>query len=101
VADLCGGDKPACPTDPAAGTVTGTITAANVKAVEAQGLAAGDFAALVRAIKHEATYVNVHTTEPAGFGSGEIRGQIERNGDDDHRGRGNGKNGGGRDNDDD
>jgi hypothetical protein len=39
-----------------------------------QGLAAGDFAGLVRAIRSGATYVNVHTdARPAG----EIRGQLD------------------------
>jgi hypothetical protein len=92
-ADLCGGDKPACPTDPAAGTVTGTITAANVKAIPAQGLAANDLAALIRAMKNEATYANIHTTR---FGGGEIRGQIDHDDDDDDDDRGHkGKNGNG------
>jgi hypothetical protein len=38
-----------------------------------QGIAAGEFAELVRAIKAGRTYVNVHTTKYPG---GEIRGQI-------------------------
>jgi CHRD domain len=85
---LCGGGgKPACPQG--SGEVTGTIVAADVQAIAAQGLAANDIGALIRAIKAGATYANVHTDN---FGSGEIRGQI---GDDDdhhghHRGNGNG-----------
>jgi hypothetical protein len=72
---LCGGVKPACP---ASGTVTGTITAADIVAIPAQGIAAGDFAGAVRAIESGNTYVNVHTSN---FPSGEIRGQIPGKGD--------------------
>ncbi len=69
---LCGGGgKPACP--PAGGTVTGTITAADVVAIPTQNLAAGDLASLLKAIRAGVAYVNVHTTN---FPSGEIRGQI-------------------------
>lgn len=64
---LCGGAKPACP---ASGTVTGTITAADVSvlpatngdSVIAQGIQPGDLAALIKSIRHGHTYVNVHTT---------------------------------------
>jgi hypothetical protein len=70
---LCGGGgKPACPV--AGGTVTGTISASDVVAIPAQGLAAGDLASVVRAIKAGFAYVNVHTTN---FPTGEIRGQIK------------------------
>ncbi len=69
---LCGGGgKPECPS--ASGTVTGTITAADVKAVTTQGFPAGDFAALLTSLRAGATYVNVHTTAYPG---GEIRGQV-------------------------
>lgn len=70
VAPLCGaGTKPACP---ASGVfLSDTITAADVSAV--QGIAAGDFAALVRAMRSGLTYANVHN---ALFLAGEIRGQI-------------------------
>lgn len=65
----------ACP--PAGGTITGTITAANVGAGAAsQGLAAGEFDEFVRAIRAGATYVNVHTNVRM---AGEIRAQLEHN----------------------
>jgi hypothetical protein len=70
---LCGGGgRPACP---ASGTVTGTIVAADVVGPAGQGIAANEFAEVVRAIRHGATYVNVHTPT---FGTGEIRGNIRR-----------------------
>ena len=74
---LCGGGgKPACP--PAGGTVTGTITAADILApAPDQGLAAGDFAGAVRALRSGNTYANVHSTR---FPAGEIRGQIPATG---------------------
>jgi hypothetical protein len=69
---LCGGgDKPACPPS---GTVTGTIDPADVIGPAAQGITAGEFDELVRAIRAGATYANVHTTERPG---GEIRAQLE------------------------
>ena len=54
--------------------MTGTITAADILAITAQGLAAGDFAGAVRALESGNTYANVHTTN---FPAGEIRGQIK------------------------
>ena len=72
--DLCGGDKPACPAMSTSGTVTGTITPANVKPLAAQGIEAMNFAEAVRAIRSGNTYANVHTTVRPG---GEIRGQIK------------------------
>ena len=69
---LCsGGDKPACPAT--AGTVHGTIDAADVIGPAAQGIEPGSMAELVRAIRAGATYANVHSTRWPG---GEIRGQI-------------------------
>ena len=56
------------------GTVTGTIKPVDVIGPAAQGIAAGEFAELVTAIRAGATYVNVHTAERPG---GEVRGQIE------------------------
>ena len=75
---LCGGAKTACP---ASGTVTGTITSADVSVLPAtngdsvipQGILPGDLAGLIKAIHKGDTYVNVHTTT---FPSGEIRGQV-------------------------
>lgn len=72
VAFLCGGGgKPACPAGGV--TVTGTIASSDILAVPAQGIAAGDLAAVLRAMRAGVTYVNVHS---ASFPSGEIRGQI-------------------------
>jgi hypothetical protein len=62
-----------------AGTVTGTITAAEVIGPTGQGIAAGEFAEVLAAIEAGHTYANVHSLRNTG---GEIRGQI-RNGDDD------------------
>ena len=68
------------PTCPQSGTVTGTLTAANMTGLAtAQGIAPGEFAELVRAIRGGVTYANVHsagTGVPANFAGGEIRGQI-------------------------
>jgi len=63
----------ACPAG--GGTVTGTITGANVGGIAAQGLPADDFDALVALLDSDTAYANVHTTN---FPAGEIRGQIHR-----------------------
>jgi hypothetical protein len=73
---LCGGsppasDKPAC--DPDSDTIEGTIDAADVIGPSGQGIAAGEIAELIRAMRNGAAYVNVHTNLYPG---GEIRGQI-------------------------
>jgi CHRD domain-containing protein len=69
---LCGGgDKPACPAT--GGTVEGTIDPADIIGPTGQGLATGEFAELVAAIRAGVTYANVHTNKHPG---GEIRGQI-------------------------
>jgi hypothetical protein len=72
IVDLCGGTKPACPAA-TSGTVTGTFAAADVKAIPAQGFAAGDFAGFVDELRAGFMYANMHT---AAFPGGEIRGQI-------------------------
>jgi hypothetical protein len=66
------GLAPQCPQQ---GTVSGTITTANVIAgnTASQQLVAGDLVAVVAAIRAGAAYANVHTTPSPG---GEIRGQI-------------------------
>jgi hypothetical protein len=62
----------ACPQPPA--RVTGTITAAQVVGPSEQGIAAGELAELVRALRAGVAYANVHTEL---YRAGEIRGQIE------------------------
>ena len=66
------GLAPQCPQE---GTVSGTITAANVIAgsTATQQLVAGDLAAVITAIRAGAAYANVHTNPSPG---GEIRGQL-------------------------
>ena len=67
------GVTPQCPQE---GTVRGTISPAQVLTATGQGLDAGEFDELVRAIRAGATYANVHSTL---FPPGEIRGQIGDN----------------------
>jgi hypothetical protein len=74
-----GDGLPTCPGESNSGKVTGTIQPANVLAVTGQGIDAGEFDELVRAIRAGATYANVHSTV---FGPGEVRGQIKKH---DHR----------------
>jgi hypothetical protein len=69
---------PACPQS---GTVTGTLTPADVVAIggnnAGQQISAGEFAEAVAFIKKGLGYANVHT---ANSGGGEIRGQIRQGG---------------------
>lgn len=72
---LCGGGgKPACP---AAGVpITSTVSAGDAAAlpgVATQGMAAGDLASVLKAMRAGVAYANVHTGT---FPGGEIRGQI-------------------------
>jgi len=70
-----GGGKPACPAS-TSGTVTGTITAADIVGPAAQGIPAapaGQFSDVLRAIRTGNGYANIHT---ANFPAGEIRGQV-------------------------
>lgn len=81
---LCGpASSPAhttCPNDSTnSGTVTGTVTAADV-IINGQGIKPGEFAKVLRAIANGDTYVNVHTTA---FPGGEIRGQVAAREDED------------------
>jgi hypothetical protein len=64
----------ACP--PAPATVSGTIGPSDVIGPAAQGIAPGEYAELLRAIRAGVTYANVHSTK---FPGGEIRAQLERN----------------------
>ncbi|PWT85217.1 MAG: hypothetical protein C5B57_03340 [Blastocatellia bacterium] len=72
---------PACPQG--GGTVSGTLTAADVTAsAAAQGVAAGEFDEVIEALRAGATYGNVHTMT---YMAGEIRGQLSSDSRDKHR----------------
>ena len=58
---------------PANGSVTGTITAADVIGPAGQGVGAGEFAEVLKAIRGGVVYANVHSVT---FPGGEIRGQL-------------------------
>jgi hypothetical protein len=61
----------ACPAAPA--TITGTIKPGDVIGPNGQGIAPGEFAEIVKAIRAGATYVNIHTTAfPAGEGRAQL-----------------------------
>jgi CHRD domain len=78
---LCGGGgQPNCPAA-TSGTITGTITAANVTGPTTQGIAVGDLDSALEAVRSGLAYANMHTVN---FAGGEIRGQVHR---------GNGRNG--------
>ena len=63
------------PQCPRSGTVSGMLQSANMvtPGATAQGIAPGDFAELIAAIRAGVAYVNVHS---ATFPGGEIRGQL-------------------------
>lgn len=69
------------PTCPQSGEVAGLLTPANVVGPGGQGVAAGEFAELVAAIREGVAYVNVHSSL---FPAGEIRGQLDHGGQDGH-----------------
>jgi len=72
---LCGGGgQPACPAA-TEGTITGTITAANVTGPSGQGVAPADLDSALEAVRNDLAYANMHTTN---FPGGEIRGQVQR-----------------------
>ena len=74
---LCGGgNQPACPAA-TSGTITGTITAANVTGPSGQGITPGDLDSALAAVRSELSYANMHTTM---FPGGEIRGNVQRGG---------------------
>jgi hypothetical protein len=71
---------PPCPQPPSGEwvTVTGTRTASDMAGgASAQGIAPGEFAELVRALRAGVAYANLHTTLRP---NGEIRGQFDRQG---------------------
>jgi hypothetical protein len=87
------GDVPLCG-GPRSGSVTGSIVASEVVGPAGQGIAPGEFAELLAAMRSGAAYANVHSgvagipadptamppvpaTAPIGFPGGEIRGQID------------------------
>jgi len=62
----------ACPSP--GGTITGTVTPANVIGPSGQDISAGQFDELLQAMRAGLTYANVHSNKYPG---GEIRGQIK------------------------
>jgi CHRD domain len=66
---------PACPQP--GGQVSGTLGADDVVGPAAQGIAAGEMDELIAAIRHDTTYVNVHSTL---YPAGEIRSQLDHPG---------------------
>jgi hypothetical protein len=71
------------PLNKRAGSATGTLTAADVQPLAVNGIAAQEFAEVVRLIRAGRTYANVHSDT---FPPGEIRSQLDNRDDDDHGG---------------
>jgi hypothetical protein len=72
---ICGGgNQPACPAA-TSGTITGTVTAANVTGPAGQGINPGDLDSALDAVRSGLSYVNMHTPT---FTGGEIRGDVSR-----------------------
>ena len=76
---LCGGPTTA-PCTPTSGSFSGTTLAADVVGPTAQGIASGEIAEIIRAMRAGKTYANVHTNKHPG---GEIRGQLRAHGEND------------------
>ena len=69
-----GGGRPACPDGPEhSGSVSGTWTAADIVAVPAQNVTAGDFVGFLGMLHVHLGYANIHTPL---FPAGEVRGQV-------------------------
>ena len=72
---LCGGGgQPDCPAA-TSGTITGTITTANVVGPTTQGIDVGDLDSALEVVRGGLSYANMHTVN---FDSGEIRGKVRR-----------------------
>jgi CHRD domain len=61
------------PSCPQSGTVSGVVSAADIVGPAAQGIAAAEFAEMLKAIGAGVAYANVHSNK---FPGGEIRGQL-------------------------
>ena len=68
------------PTCPQEGTVTGEVGAAEVVGPAGQGIAPGELAEILAAMRAGHAYANVHSSK---FPGGEIRAQINNHGEDD------------------
>ncbi len=62
------------PCPPAGGTISGTFDGDDIVGPGGQGLVAGEFDELLRAMRAGVTYVNIHTVNRPG---GEVRSQID------------------------
>ena len=68
------------PTCPQSGTVTGEVDATDVIGPGGQGIAAGEFAEILAAMRAGHAYANVHSSK---FPGGEVRASINNHGEDD------------------